>query len=47
MPNPQFSMTTLLWLTLVIGAFFAGKAVQRSLINLRPTEFYDAQPPME
>lgn len=29
MPRPQFSIRALLWLTLVVAAFFSGMAVQR------------------
>jgi hypothetical protein len=31
MPRPQFSIRTLLWLTLVVAAFFGGMAVQKRL----------------
>lgn len=31
MPRPQFGIRTLLWLTLVVAAFFGGMAVQRRL----------------
>ena len=47
MPRPQFSIRTLLWLMLVVAAFFAGMTVQRSLTSRQEPEFYHAQPPME
>ena len=31
MPRPQFSIRTLLWLTLVVAAFLGGMAVQRQV----------------
>ena len=31
MPRPQFSIRTLLWLTLVVAAFLGGMAVQKRL----------------
>lgn len=31
MPRPQFSLKTLLWLTITVGAVFGGMAIQRQL----------------
>jgi hypothetical protein len=30
MPRPQFSIRTMLWLTLVVAAFFAGIQIERA-----------------
>lgn len=37
MPRPQFNLKTLLWLTLVVAAFFAGATWQRQR-DIRATE---------
>ena len=37
MSRPQFSIRTLLWLTLVVAAFLGGMAVQRQLDNQKAT----------
>lgn len=35
MPHPQFSLKTMLWLTLVVAAFFGGMIVQERFSRRR------------
>jgi hypothetical protein len=35
MPRPQFSLKTLLWLMVVVGAFLGGMAVDRQILKRR------------
>ncbi len=37
MPRPQFSIRTLLWLTLVVAAFLGGMAAQRRIAGIQAT----------
>lgn len=40
MPRPQFSLKTLLWLTLVVAAFLGGMALQGRLDRPRSLEVW-------
>lgn len=35
MPRPQFSIRTLLWLTLVMAAFLGGMVAQQQIVRLK------------
>lgn len=43
MPRPQFTLKTLLWLTLVAASFFSGMAAQEQLAKLRFEKRQQAQ----
>jgi hypothetical protein len=44
MPRPQFTIRTLLWLTLVVAAFLGGMAVQRQIDKpLAVHSFFDPE----
>ena len=41
MPRPQFSIRTLLWLTLVVAAFFAGTVSQKPKLKAEITDLVE------
>jgi hypothetical protein len=52
MNHPQFSIRSLLWLTLVVAAFLGGmiferERARREMEGAHESPFYHAQPPME
>ena len=38
MPRPQFSIRTLLWLTLLVAAFFGGMGAQQKIAGIQATK---------